>query len=143
MRCSGVCRRFSANAANPSFVVFLDHLNIRVTGVCEECAMLINAQERQARSRSVFLGELCGRSVRSFIDFRDQDEPAAGLQDSEGFAHVTGQVGPPEVGFYRCDEIEHAVRKRQLRHRAVPDLDAAELDPLRIRSFVAATLASE
>jgi hypothetical protein len=49
---------FSAYATNPSFVAFLDYLNIRVTGVCEEFAMLINAQERHACSRGVFFGEL-------------------------------------------------------------------------------------
>ena len=127
--------RFSAYATNPSFVAFLDYLNIRVTGVCEEFAMLVNAQERHACSRGVFFDELCSRGVRSFIDFRDADERAARLQDSEDFAHVTGQVGPPEVCFHGSDDIEHAIRKRQLRHRPVPDLDAAEIYPLCIRSF--------
>jgi len=73
----------SAYATNPSFVAFLDYLNIRVTGVCEEFAMLINAQERHACSRGVFFGELCSHGVRSFIDFRDEDERAAGLQIDE------------------------------------------------------------
>ncbi len=97
--------------------------------------MLINAQERHACSRSVFFGELCSEGIRSFIDFRDEEERAAGLQDSEDLAHVTGQMGPPEVRFHGRDEIEHALRKRQLRHRAVPDLGAAETYPLCIRSF--------
>ena len=57
------------------------------------------------------------------------------LQDSEDFAHVTGQVGPPEVCFHGSYQIERAIRKRQLRNRAVPDLDAAEIYPSRIRSF--------
>ncbi len=97
--------------------------------------MLINAQERHASSRGVFFGELCSHGVLSFIDFRNEDERAAGLQDSEDFAYVTGQVGPPEVGFHGRDKIEHAVRERQLRHGAVPDLNAAEIYPSGIRSF--------
>ncbi len=97
--------------------------------------MLINAQERHACSRGGFFGELCSHGIRSFMDFRDEDERAAGLQDSEDFAHITGQVGPPEVHFLGSDEIERAIRKRQLRHRAVPDLDAAEVYPLCIRYF--------
>jgi hypothetical protein len=54
---SGIGYWFSANATNPSFAAFLDCLNIRETGVGEEFAMLINAQERHARPRGVFLGE--------------------------------------------------------------------------------------
>src|SRR6266403_4808503 len=126
---------FSAYATNPSFVAFLDYLNIRVTGACEEFAILINAQERHACSRGVFFGELCSDGVGSFIDFRDEHGRATGLQDSEDFAHVTGQVGPPKVGFHGRDEIEHAVRKRQLRNRTAPDLDAAEIHPSCIGSL--------
>jgi len=59
--------------------------------------------------------------------FRDEAEVAAGLQDSEDFAHVTGQVGPPEVSFNGRDEIEHALRKRNLRHGAVRISDEREL----------------
>ncbi len=97
--------------------------------------MPLNAQERHARSRGVFFGELRSHGVRSFIDFRNEEERAAGLQYSEDFAHVARQVGPPEVCFHGRDEIEHALRKRQLRHRAAPDLHAAEIYPLCIRSF--------
>ena len=40
-----------------------------------------------------------------------------------------------EVCFHGRDEIEHAVRKRQLRNRALPDHDAAEIYPSCIRSL--------
>jgi hypothetical protein len=43
-----------ADSTNPSFAAFLDYLHIRITDVCEEFAMLINAQERHACSRSIF-----------------------------------------------------------------------------------------
>ena len=95
--------------------------------------MLIHAQEQHARSRSVFFGKLGNRCVRSFINFRDQDDGSAGLRDAEDFTHVSGQVWPPEVCFDGGDEIEHAVRKRQLRNRTVADFDAAQIDPSRIR----------
>jgi hypothetical protein len=48
-RLSGVGRRLSAQATNPSFVALLEYLSIRVTGVFEEFAMLIDGQERHAR----------------------------------------------------------------------------------------------
>ena len=35
---------FSAYAANPSFAAFLNHLHVRVAGIGEEFAMLINTQ---------------------------------------------------------------------------------------------------
>jgi len=66
-RQSGAGYRFSAYATDPSFAAFLDYLKIRETGVCEEFAMLINAQERHACSRGVFFGELCSDSVRSTL----------------------------------------------------------------------------
>ncbi len=97
--------------------------------------MLINAQDCHARPCGVFFSKLCSHGVRSLIDFRNEDERATGLHDSEDFAYVTGQVGPPEVGFHGRDEIEHAARKRQLRNRATPDLDAAEIYPSCIRSL--------
>lgn len=43
-------RGFAAYAANPSLAAFLNDLNIRVAGHCEEFAMLINTQERHTRS---------------------------------------------------------------------------------------------
>jgi hypothetical protein len=66
----------------------------------------------------------------SFVDFRDDYELAAELQDSEDFAHVPWQIGPPEVCFHGGGE-----RKRQLRNRAVADLNAAKIYPPSIRSL--------
>ena len=68
-------------------------------------------------SRHTFC-QLGRRGVRPLIDFHDEDERAARLQDSEDFAHVAGQVGPPAVRFHGSNQIEHAVRKRQLRRGA-------------------------
>jgi hypothetical protein len=93
--------------------------------------MLINAQECHACSRGIFFRNPCGHGIRSLIDFRNEDERAARFQDSEDFANVTGQVGPSEVCFHCCKEIEHAVRKRQFRNRALPDLDVAGSYPSR------------
>jgi hypothetical protein len=95
--------------------------------------MLINTQKCHAGSRGVLFREFCSHGVRSLIDFRNKDERATWLDDSEDFAHVTGQVGPPEVRFHRRDEIEHAVWKRQLRNRALPDFDATDINPSCIR----------
>jgi hypothetical protein len=76
--------------------------------------MLIDGEERHARARGVFFGELCSGGTRSFIDFRNEDERAVGLEDSEDFADITGQVRPPEMCFHGSDEIEHVIRKRRL-----------------------------
>lgn len=97
--------------------------------------MLIHTQEHHACSRGVFFGQLGNSGDRSFIDFRNDDEAAAWLGDAEHFARVAGQIRPPEVSFHGGDEIERAVRKRQLRNRAVADLHAAEIDPACIRSL--------
>jgi hypothetical protein len=129
--CSSVksLRGLSAYAENPSFVSFLNHLNITVTGVREEFAMFVDAEEPHAGSRDVFFGELGSGGVRPFVDFGDDDELAAGLEDSKDFAHVSGQVGSPEVGFDGGDEIERVVRKRELRDRAGANFDSPEFYP--------------
>ena len=100
---------FPAYPANPSFATLLNDLNIRITGVCKDFAMFVDAQERHACPSSIFFGKPGGRRVCSFIDFRDDDEFTAGLKDPKDFAHVCGQVGPPEVCFHGRDEIEDVV----------------------------------
>ena len=95
--------------------------------------MLINTQQRHTRSNGVFLGNPGSHCVRSFVDFRDDYELAAELQDSENFAHVPWQIGPPEVGFHGGGEVERVGRKWQMRNRAVADLNAAKLYPPSIR----------
>jgi hypothetical protein len=100
---SGVGHRFSPDATNPSFLAFLDCLNIRVTGVAEEFAMLSDAQKRHACSRGVFFRELSSPGSHSFINFRDDDERAAGLQDSQHFAHVAEQVRPSELPEFEVE----------------------------------------
>ena len=52
--------------------------------------MLICAQERHADLRGVFFDELGRHGVRSFINFRDEDERSAGLQNPENLAHIAG-----------------------------------------------------
>ena len=83
----------------------------------------------------IFFGKLSSYRLRSFINFRDDDERATGLQDSENFAHVGRQVGPEEVRFHGRGEIEGGVRKWQLRHGALPDLDPGDIDPSGIGSL--------
>src|SRR5215472_4489521 len=134
-RKSGARGRLSAKGTNPSFGSFLDDLNPGKTGVGEQLPMLVRTQEHQACSRGIFFGQLGNSGDRAFIDFRNDDEVAAGLGDAEHFAHVARQIRPPEVSFHGSDEIEHAVRKGQLRDRAVADLDPAESDPACIRSL--------
>src|SRR6266513_3009595 len=85
-----------------------------------------SSRRRHTRSKRDWSSDVCSS---------DLDERTAGFHDSENFAHVTGQVGPLEVCFHGRDEIEHAVRKRQLRNRAVPDLDAAEIYPSYVGSL--------
>lgn len=91
--------------------------------------MLLHAQQRDGATIGIFFGKPGRDGIGSFVDFRDEDERAAGFRDAEDFVHITGQVGPPEVGFHGGDEIEHGVWKRQLRNGGVADLDAAEIDP--------------
>src|SRR5690349_22628771 len=132
---SGAGNWFFAEGANPTFGAILDNLNVGKAGAGKEFAMLVDPQEGHAGSRGVFFGKLRNLGDRSFIDFGNDDERAAGLGNAKDLAHVAGQVGPPEVGFHGSDEIEHGIGKRQLRNGAVADLDATKVDPLRVRSF--------
>src|SRR5262249_62174696 len=50
----------------------------------------------------------------------------------EAFANAAGKARPPDVLFYRRNQIESVLRKRQLRDRAFPNLDSALLDPFSI-----------
>ena len=75
-------RRFFANAADPSFCRLGHDLNIGKAGVGEEFAMFVHGEERHARERQVFFGDLGHSGPRSFIYFRDDDEPSTGLEDS-------------------------------------------------------------
>src|SRR5271165_6144593 len=97
--------------------------------------MFIDTQELHTLSWGAFFGELCHLRVRSFIDLPDDDDLAPRLQDSEYFAHSGRQVGPPEVRFHGGYKIEHGVRERELRHRAMPDLDPAHIYPVCVCSL--------
>ena len=97
--------------------------------------MLIHTQEHHASSRGELFGQLGNLGDRTLIDFRNDDERAAGLGDAEDFAHVAGQIRPPEMSFHGGNEVELAVRERQLRNRTEPYLDAAEIDRARIGSL--------
>lgn len=72
-----------------------------------------------------FSASLCRWVVCSIIDFRDDDELAARIQDSEYFAHTRRQVRPSEVRSHGHHKIEHATRERELRYRTMPNLDTA------------------
>ena len=94
--------------------------------------MLLHRQQLHPCLRRVFLRKLPRLRLRSSIDLRNQNKRAAGLQNSKNLAHITRQVRPEKVGLYRRDEIEYAIRIRQLRHRALADLNPAIFNPSRI-----------
>ena len=96
--------------------------------------MLIHTQEHHPCSRGEFFRQPGNPGDRPLVDFRNDDERAAGLADAEDLARVAGQIRPPEMSFHGRHQVEHAVRERQLRNGAKPYLDAAESDPARIRS---------
>src|SRR5690242_17479850 len=125
---------FSADTANPSFAGVRSNLNFRKAGVGEELAMLVHAEAGHSGLWSIFFAKSRHRGVGSLVDFGDDEELALRFQDAEDFAQVSGQVGPPEVRFHRCDEVEHPVGKRQLRHRGVVNLDAVSFDPASVGS---------
>jgi hypothetical protein len=121
-----------AGSTDPTFGAFLDDLNIAEAGIGEEFAVLVHSEERHAHQRGVVFENPCGHGVRAFVDFRDKNGGAARLGDAEDFAHVAGQVEPPEMGFDRRDQVEGGVWKRELRDRAFADFDAAARDPARV-----------
>ena len=126
---------FSAEGADPAFGRLLHDLNFGVAGAGEQFAMPARAEERQACACGVFFGQLGNSARGSLVDFRDDDDGAAGLGDAEDFARVAGQIGPPEVRLQGGDDIKHTVGKRQLGNGAVPHFNAAEFDPMRVRSL--------
>lgn len=107
MSASGLC----AGGAKPGFVGYGGDLDVGVAGVGEELVMLVDREELHAGSLGVFLGESGDRGVPPFVDFRDDDELAAGLEDAEDFAHVRGQAGPPEMSLDSGDEMNMASGK--------------------------------
>src|SRR5215813_3534165 len=96
--------------------------------------MLLDAEERHTGFLRVSLHSLCSEGLRSFVDFRDDDQPATGLQDSQNLAQIHRQSRPPEVRFDRRDDIKGAVRKWQPGDGRFPNLNACNLDPLLVRS---------
>lgn len=94
--------------------------------------MLVCAQQGHTAYRRSFFGELRYQAARPFIDFRDNDEPAAWLYDPQDFADVGWQVRPPEMGFDGRHQVECVIGKRQSRDRRFPYLDAAYFDPFAV-----------
>jgi len=90
--------------------------------------MLLHTQQLHPRSRSILLRELPGLRLRPSINLRNKNERAPRLQYSEDLTHIARQIRPPKVSLHSRSKIEHTVRKRQLRHRPLPDLHPAGVD---------------
>jgi hypothetical protein len=58
------------------FVVLINDLNVQKTGIGEELAMLLGAQERHPCSVGTFFRKPGSHRVRPFVHFRDDDELA-------------------------------------------------------------------
>ena len=96
----GICRlRLLTSGTDPALVGLGVDLNASESGVAEEVVMLVRAEKGNGTAIGVFFGELGGHGVGAFIDLGDEDKRASRLDDAEDFAHVAGQVRPPEVGL--------------------------------------------
>src|SRR5882757_2306239 len=121
-------RCFSANRTNPPFTTLLNNPNIRAARLFQKLTMLLHTKQLQPSPRGVLLRKLSSLRRRSSIDLGNQDERAPRLQNSKHLTHITRQIRPPKVGLHSRNQIEHPVRKRQLRHRTLPNLHAAGID---------------
>ena len=97
--------------------------------------MLLGSEECHTDKLRVFFEEFSGGRVGSFVDFGNEDECAASLEDAEDFAQVSGQVRPEVVRFHGSDDVEGVIRKRQPGDGGLPYFDPARLDPACICSL--------
>ena len=124
----------SADAANPTFSVVLDHPDVLIAGVFEQDTMFIGTEQRHAGSIQILFGEPGHPRIGTLISFGNANEHSARLGDTEDLTKVRGQVGPVIVRLHRGYQVKHAIGKRQLRDRFLTDLDVAARDCRRIIS---------
>ena len=114
---------FSAGYANPAFGAVFRDLDVRVTGVGEEVALVFDTEA--GRTEELHDGRVEFVVGAALVALGDDQQGAAGLEDAEDFLHVVRQIGPIVLGFNGGGQIEFVVGKGKLRDGGLLDFDAA------------------
>src|SRR5262245_61488070 len=120
-------RGFSAYRADPSLVPLLEHLGLGEARGQEEVTVLAHAQV--GRSKEKHRGPIDPVETPALVGFRDDRQPAPGLEHAPDLLHILRRVRPVVMRLDRGDEIERAIGEGQAGHGPLLDLDTALLDP--------------